>query len=281
MPRIKSAKKRMRQTKTRTARNKAQRSQFRNAVKKVRTAAAGPEAMQSLATAEQLLDRSARKRLQIEHAPDLKYVSLLWYYLREKGVHVWEGRPLYFTTAHTDVDFDHIVRAFTEAVAEMQAAGFLPASRAGSLPAPLSFPRRDSAPTTEAQREIFHAVQMGDEANCAFNESNVIRFDGALDTKSCFGDFRPQHRGAWQHAAREDVLLDEIDATLIGLPTPVRHGDDLKGRGLARFQAVTDRSEIDRPVSLPNCLEHLDAGDPVIEPLLVAVVLQLEGHEIR
>ena len=120
----------------------------------------------------------------IEHAPDLKYAGLLWYFLREKGIHVWEGRPLYFTTAHTDVDFDHIVRAFTEAVAEMQAAGFLPASRAGSLPAPLSFPRRDSAPTTEAQREIFHAVQMGDEANCAFNESNVIRFDGALDTAS-------------------------------------------------------------------------------------------------
>jgi amino acid adenylation domain-containing protein len=120
----------------------------------------------------------------IEHAPDLKYASLLWYFLRAKGIHVWEGRPLYFTTAHTDVDLDHIVRAFTEAVAEMQAAGFLPASRAGSLPGPLSFPRRDSAPTTEAQREIFHAVQMGDEANCAFNESNIIRFVGVLDTAS-------------------------------------------------------------------------------------------------
>ncbi|MDZ4673715.1 MAG: 30S ribosomal protein S20, partial [Gemmatimonadota bacterium] len=55
MPRIKSAKKRMRQTKTRTARNKAQRSQLRNAVKKVRTAATGAEALLSFATAEQLL----------------------------------------------------------------------------------------------------------------------------------------------------------------------------------------------------------------------------------
>ena len=64
----------------------------------------------------------------IEHAPELKYASLLWYFLREKGVHVWEGRPLYFTTAHTDEDLDHVVRCFTEAVAEMQAAGFLPAS---------------------------------------------------------------------------------------------------------------------------------------------------------
>ena len=116
----------------------------------------------------------------IEYAADLKYASLLWYFLREKGVHVWEGRPLYFTTAHTDEDFDRIVRGFTEAVANMQAAGFLPAS-AKEGTAPAVFPRHDSAPTTEGQREIFHSLMMGDEANCAYNESNVICFDGELD----------------------------------------------------------------------------------------------------
>jgi small subunit ribosomal protein S20 len=63
VPRIKSAKKRMRQTKTRTARNKAQRSQLRNAVRKVRSTAAGPEAKEAFGTAEKLLDRAARKRL--------------------------------------------------------------------------------------------------------------------------------------------------------------------------------------------------------------------------
>jgi amino acid adenylation domain-containing protein len=116
----------------------------------------------------------------IEHAPELKHASLLWYFLREKGIHVWEGRPLYFTTAHTDEDLDRVVRGFVEAVADMQAAGFLPAS-AKEVAAPLVFPRHDSAPTTEAQREILHSVMMGDEANCAYNESNVIRYDGALD----------------------------------------------------------------------------------------------------
>ena len=119
----------------------------------------------------------------IEHAPDLKYASLLWYFLREKGVHVWEGRPLYFTTAHTDEDLDKVVKAFTDSVSEMQAAGFLPASSSQNE-APIRFPRFDSAPTTEAQREIFHAVQMGDEANCSFNESNVIHLTGPLDTPS-------------------------------------------------------------------------------------------------
>lgn len=63
MPRIKSAKKRMRQTRTRTARNRAQRSQLRTAVKKVRAVAGTPDAPQALRTAEKLLDRAARKRL--------------------------------------------------------------------------------------------------------------------------------------------------------------------------------------------------------------------------
>lgn len=132
----------------------------------------------------------------IEHAPDLKHASLLWYYLREKGIHVWEGRPLYFTTAHTDEDFDLVIRGFVEAVAEMQSAGFLPASSNPAHFAPAAFPRFDSAPTTEAQREIFHAVLMGDEANCAFNESNVIRLNGNLDVsalKSALHDIMVRH----------------------------------------------------------------------------------------
>jgi hypothetical protein len=116
----------------------------------------------------------------IEHAPDLKYASLLWYFLREKGIHIWEGRPLYFTTAHSDEDLDRVVRAFTAAVADMQAAGFLPAS-VREVEAPAVFPRHDIAPTTEAQREIFHSLMMGDDANCAYNESNLLRFDGTLD----------------------------------------------------------------------------------------------------
>lgn len=116
----------------------------------------------------------------IEHAPDLQHVGLLWYFLREKGIHVWEGRPLYFTTAHTDEDLDHVVRAFTTAVADMQAAGFLPAS-VREAEAPAVFPRHDIAPTTAAQREIFHSLMMGDDANCAYNQSSLLRFDGSLD----------------------------------------------------------------------------------------------------
>jgi small subunit ribosomal protein S20 len=62
VPRIKSAKKRMRQTKVRTAANKTQRSALRTAVKKARTAAPA-EAAEALKGAESLLDRAGRKNL--------------------------------------------------------------------------------------------------------------------------------------------------------------------------------------------------------------------------
>ncbi|MFI5210025.1 MAG: 30S ribosomal protein S20 [Gemmatimonadales bacterium] len=63
MPRIQSAKKRLRQTIAATERNRAQRSQLRNALKKVRAATTGAEAQKAYARAAQLLDRAGRKNL--------------------------------------------------------------------------------------------------------------------------------------------------------------------------------------------------------------------------
>ncbi len=166
----------------------------------------------------------------IEHAPDLKYASLLWYFLREKGIHLWEGRPLYFTTAHTDNDLDKVVRGFVEAVNEMQTAGFFPTSSAINIKAPTTFPRFDSAPTTEAQREIFYAVQLADEANCSFNESNIIRLNGPLDTpalRAALADLIARHPalrstfsedGATQyfHPSSRTIALMEYDFSSLG-----------------------------------------------------------------
>ncbi len=63
MPRIKSAKKQMRQSRTHAARNRAQRSQLRTALKRVRSAATGAEAETAYTEAVQLLDRAGRKNL--------------------------------------------------------------------------------------------------------------------------------------------------------------------------------------------------------------------------
>jgi small subunit ribosomal protein S20 len=62
VPRIKSAKKRMRQAVGATARNRTQRSQLRSAIKKVRTAAAA-DAAEAYAAAVKVIDRAGRKNL--------------------------------------------------------------------------------------------------------------------------------------------------------------------------------------------------------------------------
>jgi len=165
----------------------------------------------------------------IDYAPDLKHASLLWFFLREKGIHIWEGRPLYFTTAHTDEDLDLFVRAFVESVSDMQKAGFLPASLEENIPLPEGFPRFDQALTTAAQLEIYHAVQLGDEANCSFNESNIIRLEGELDSaalRTALSDIvarHPSFRSTFSedgltqffHPSEETIDLIEHDFTTI------------------------------------------------------------------
>jgi small subunit ribosomal protein S20 len=69
VPRTKSAKKQLRQTKARTHNNRMQRSKLRTALKKVRTAV-GTEAERAYAEAVQLLDRAGRKNLIHSNAAD-------------------------------------------------------------------------------------------------------------------------------------------------------------------------------------------------------------------
>lgn len=63
MPRIKSAKKAMRKSRTAQERNRRRRSQLRTAVKKVRVAGNAQEAQAALVEATRLLDRAGRKNL--------------------------------------------------------------------------------------------------------------------------------------------------------------------------------------------------------------------------
>jgi len=62
VPRIKSAKKALRQSHSHNARNRGQRSELRTAVKQVRTVE-GAAAVEAYAQAVRLLDRAARKGL--------------------------------------------------------------------------------------------------------------------------------------------------------------------------------------------------------------------------
>ena len=57
---------------------------------------------------------------------DQPFGDLLTYMLRDRGVHIYDGFPCFFTTAHSDADFAFIAKAYRESVLEMQNAGFLP-----------------------------------------------------------------------------------------------------------------------------------------------------------
>jgi small subunit ribosomal protein S20 len=63
VPRLKSAKKRMRQTLTRTIHNRTERSQLRTAIKKVRGATDPKVRAEALGEAVKLIDRAGRKRI--------------------------------------------------------------------------------------------------------------------------------------------------------------------------------------------------------------------------
>jgi amino acid adenylation domain-containing protein len=54
------------------------------------------------------------------------YGDLLFYMLRDRGIHIYDGFPCFMTTAHSDEDVAAVVTAFRESVKEMQEAGFFP-----------------------------------------------------------------------------------------------------------------------------------------------------------
>ncbi|HAB14970.1 MAG TPA: hypothetical protein DCE44_00820, partial [Verrucomicrobiales bacterium] len=133
--------------------------------------------------------------------PGVKYGSLLYFHLREKGLHIWEGRPCFLSTAHSDEDLQFITRAFKLSVAEMQAGGFLAGTSApewvqeaqargvAAPPSPSARPSvtpsatetREIVPLSTAQREVWIASQLGTDVSCAFNESCAITLRGPVD----------------------------------------------------------------------------------------------------
>ena len=72
--------------------------------------------------------------LYISFPSDVPHAGLFYAMMRDRGVHVWEGRCWFLTTAHTDADLDLVFEAFRDTIAEMQAADLLPGG--GEPPVP-------------------------------------------------------------------------------------------------------------------------------------------------
>ncbi|HEY4303866.1 MAG TPA: amino acid adenylation domain-containing protein [Gemmatimonadaceae bacterium] len=57
---------------------------------------------------------------------DVQNTDLLFYMLRDRGIHIYEGFPCFMTMAHTDADIDKVIAAFKESVNELREASFMP-----------------------------------------------------------------------------------------------------------------------------------------------------------
>jgi acyl transferase domain-containing protein/glutamate-1-semialdehyde aminotransferase len=61
----------------------------------------------------------------IKYPPNFLSGDLLFYLMRSKGIHIYDRRPCFLTTAHTDADLALVMAAFKESISELQTAGFL------------------------------------------------------------------------------------------------------------------------------------------------------------
>jgi len=134
--------------------------------------------------------------------PDFKYSGLLFALLRHRGIHLWEGRPCFLSTAHTAADVNKVVTAFSESVAELESAGFFSRKSAAAV-APAA---PATIPLTQSQQEVLLLCQQSAIASSACNETWTLQLDGALDL--------PAFRQAIQKIVdRHDALRSSFTAT--------------------------------------------------------------------
>ncbi|HEU0173288.1 MAG TPA: amino acid adenylation domain-containing protein, partial [Blastocatellia bacterium] len=145
--------------------------------------------------------------------PRQALLELFYYHLLEKGIYICETRNCFFSTAHTDLDADRILRAVKETIEEMREGGLFPdrttsgpgrnssmqgapggppslaiptgssgaAAGAALAPATSRLPiAARSLPLTEAQKQLWFLAQLGEEASIAYNLSLTLELRGAF-----------------------------------------------------------------------------------------------------
>lgn len=124
-------------------------------------------------------------------------MDVFFYHLLEKGIYIWEGRNYFLSTAHTENDIEHIIRAVKESIQEMRAGGFFPAhssaagpERATTEPV-IETHNIDSRatgqedyiaviPLTEGQKHFWMLTQIGNDGLSACSEL-AVELRGLLD----------------------------------------------------------------------------------------------------
>ena len=118
-----------------------------------------------------------RSMLYLTFQPEFKFSNLLFFHLRLKGLHIWDGRPLFISTAHTDEDIEFIIEAFHQSLEELRAGGFLP------HPAPALAPRPSNRSAASARPMEFSLYFFGNY-DAAYREDKY----SLLKDAAKFGD---------------------------------------------------------------------------------------------
>ncbi|MDE0840493.1 MAG: condensation domain-containing protein, partial [Kiritimatiellae bacterium] len=128
--------------------------------------------------------------------------DIFFAYMRHAGVHVWDARPCFLTEAHSQDDVAFIMTAVRQSVERMLAADLLTVIDSDT-PEPKHV---SELATTEAQREIWAATLMGDEASRAYNESVTLALSGKVDLDALI-------TAAQEGVARHESLRGHFDAS--------------------------------------------------------------------
>lgn len=118
-------------------------------------------------------------------AEEVKYPSIFYYHLLDNGIHVWEGRAFYLSTAHQERDLEELVEAVRKSVEAMRGVGLLPEaepsdkSRPGSIGPSHDSPKQVRA--SEAQKALWALGHLNENASRAYNESLTARLREKVD----------------------------------------------------------------------------------------------------
>ena len=188
----------------------------------------------------------------------LRDMDLFYYHLLEKGVFICETRNCLLSTAHTDQDIAHVIRAFKESTEEMLAGGFLTRSpeppdgggRARDAVGPNVSTPLQRVPLTEGQKEIWALANMGDEGARAYNQSLAVHLRGALNVvalESAVQEVLARHealRSTFSPDGDYQTILPSLELKLE--PDDLSHLDaDRRAAEQARLQAAEVKQNFD------------------------------------
>lgn len=144
-------------------------------------------------------------QFRFEHRADME---LLYHHLMLRGVHVWEWRNFFLSTAHTDGDIEFVADAVRDSLRELRTAGFFPGGRPvapkAAPPAPLPEPALPSTSPAPVASMAWNAAAVTGSRTASASASAARTTDFSV---YFFGDY-PQDNSAPRQGGQYELLMD-------------------------------------------------------------------------